>query len=253
MEKALALDFYGPEALRLAARPGYDALVLGSEFCERLLPSPREFAALRDLFPGRLALATPLLTDDGLDRVRELLRLGTAGGRRLEVVANDLGLLEVLRARLRGKVEVSCGRVLANRVRIMPREYARGFLARYGVARIEADDAGALARLKGLGPRISWHHPFRYATLTRFCPWEKRWALSCAHSCRGKTTPLSSPRVPETLWLRGPAYFVKGQGPRRDAARCVFTPPSAYRETSRSRIRTKRTPPVSASRRRKPQ
>ncbi|MFA6030841.1 MAG: hypothetical protein WC969_13365 [Elusimicrobiota bacterium] len=224
MEKAVALDFYGSEALRLAARPGYGTLVLGSEFCERLLPDAREFAAFRDLFPGRLALATPLLTDDGLDRVRELLRLGTAGGRRLEVVANDLGLLEVLRAGFRRGVEVSCGRVLANRVRIMPREYARGFLARYKVARIEADDAGALARLKALGPEISWHHPFRYATLTRFCPWEKRWAFACARSCRGKATPLSSPRVPETLWLRGPAYFVKGQGPRRDAARCVFTP-----------------------------
>ena len=135
MEEALALDNHDPEKLPAASLAGYGAFVLGSEFCGRLLPSQAEARALRSVFKGRLILATPMLTEADLADVKKLLKLlaGTKG--RLEVIANDLGLLEVLRASFSKKVEISCGRILAHRLKIMPGEYVREFLKRYRIAR----------------------------------------------------------------------------------------------------------------------
>jgi hypothetical protein len=140
------------------------------------------------------------------------------------VVANDLGLLEVLRSRFRGKVKVSCGRLLAHRVKIMPQAYAKEFLARYDIACFEIDDPSVVGRLEPYGLPFSWNYPFRYATMTRFCPWERHWASDCSYSCRGRLEPLKSIRVSKTLWLKGGAYFIRGQRPRKWAIRNVFTP-----------------------------
>lgn len=225
MDKAIAFDACGFKKGGRAPA-GFGTLVLGSEFCAGLLPSPAEAGAVSAAFPGKIVLATPLLTDDGLDKVRTLLRLNARSGRELEVIANDLGLLEVLRSSFRGKFKISCGRLLANRVKIMPEAFAGDFIARYGIARFEVDDPSVIRRLKPYGLGFSWHYPLRYATVTRFCPWENRWAYACARSCSGKTMPLKSPRVPKTLWLAGCAYFIKGQGPRKNMERNVFdTPP----------------------------
>lgn len=205
---------------------GFGAAVIGSEFCAGLLPSAAEAEAVMGAFGGKLLLATPLLTDDGLARTRAILGRLIRRGRDTEVIANDLGLLEVLRSSFRGKVKISCGRLLANRVKLMPEAFARDFVARYAIGMFEADDPAVMRRLKPYGLGFSWHYPLRYATITRFCPWENRWASSCSRSCAGKTMPLKSPRVPKTLWLSGCAYFIKGQGPRRGAARLVFDPPT---------------------------
>lgn len=223
MEKALALDAsLLKEPLKVPA--GYGAVVLGSEFCAGLLPAPEEALAAAAAFEGKLILATPLLTEAGLAAVKKILR-AFGGKRRLEVIANDLGLLEFLRGNCKGAVEISCGRILTHRVRIMPGEYAVKFLARYGVKTFEVDDASVLERLKLFGLALSWHYPFRYATVTRFCPWEDRWSSSCGKSCLGRMEPLTNPGLPVTLWRAGAAYFVRGQRSRAGMARNVFTPP----------------------------
>jgi hypothetical protein len=226
MEKALALETCRPEATRAIPR-SCQAVVIGSEFCSGLLPSASEAAALRRAFKGKILLATTLLTQAALEKVLALVKIIAACGP-AGVIANDLGLLEALRARRSG-LEVSCGRLLVHRVKIMPEAYAKAFLARYRVACFEVDDAAVLKRLEPYGLPVSWHYPFRYATVTRFCPWEERWAEACGRSCLGRARRLVSARVPKPLWLRGCAYFIKGQGPRRSAARNVYTPPASPR------------------------
>ncbi|MBI4350190.1 MAG: hypothetical protein HY550_02020 [Elusimicrobia bacterium] len=224
MEKALALD-----ASRLGDGPpkipaGYGAVMLGSEFCAGLLPSPEEAVSAAASFKGRLILATPMLTEAGLAAVKKILA-ALGGARGLEVIANDLGLLEYLRSGFRGRAAVSCGRILTHRVRIMPRDYAEKFLARYGIRTFEVDDAAVLKRLEPYGLALSWHYPFKYATVTRFCPWEERWASSCERSCLGRAERLRHPGLPVTLWRSGAAYFVRGQRSRKDLARNIYTPP----------------------------
>ncbi|MBI5745014.1 MAG: hypothetical protein HY952_10760 [Elusimicrobia bacterium] len=227
MEKALALEACRPEDVRAIPR-GCETVVIGSEFCAGLLPAAAEAAALRRAFKGKIVLATGLLTQAALEKALALVKAVSPGGR-AEVVANDLGLLEALRAR-RGAPPVRCGRILAHRVKIMPEEYAKKFLARYRVTGFELDDAGAMKRLAPYGLPFSWHYPFRYATVTRFCPWEKRWAESCSRACLGRARRYASPRVPAPLWLRGCAYFVKDRRPRPGVARLVYTPPAEDNE-----------------------
>lgn len=163
-------------ALKLRAKLTVSSLAL----CFNL-PAPEEALAAAAAFEGKLILAMPLLTEAGLAAVKKILR-AFGGKRRLEVIANDLGLMEFLRGNYKGAVEISCGRILTHRVRIMPGEYAEKFLARYGVKTFEVDDASVLERLKLFGLALSWHYPFRYATVTRFCPWEDRWSSSCGRS-----------------------------------------------------------------------
>lgn len=225
MRKVLALEPLADGSLPLGGPRRHDALMLGSEFCGRLLPSPAALASVRKRFKGPLILATPMLTQQGLEAVLGLVRSCAGERQGLEVVANDLGLLEALRSRFRGKVKVSCGRLLAHRIKIMPRAYAAKFLERYGITCFEIDDPSVVGRLKPYGLPFSWHYPFRYATTTRFCPWENHWASDCSFSCLGRMEPLTSVRVSKTLWLKGGAYFVRGQRPRKWAMRNVFTPP----------------------------
>jgi len=225
MREVLALDPLLPEKLRKHRPAAYDALMLGSEFCGRLLPPPATLAAVRREFSGPLILATPVLTQKDLKAALALIRACAGKKGRLEVVVNDLGLLEVLRSRFRGKVRVSCGRILAHRVKIMPKAYAKEFLKRYDIACFEIDDLKIVRRLEPYGLPFSWHYPFRYATTTRFCPWERHWASDCSYTCRGRMEQLKSPRVSKTLWLKDGAYFVRGQRPKKWAMRNVFTPP----------------------------
>ncbi|MCM2266138.1 MAG: hypothetical protein NDI60_00030 [Elusimicrobiales bacterium] len=227
MEKALALEACGPEDIR-AIPAGCKAVVIGSEFCSGLLPAPAQARALRQAFKGKIVLATTLLTQAALEKAIALVKIISTGGP-AGVIANDLGLLEALRARKKSP-PVNCGRILAHRVKIMPEAYAKDFLARYRIAGFEADDAAILKRLEPYGLPFSWHYPFRYATVTRFCPWENRWAEGCGRSCLGRARKLTSPRLPGPLWLRGCAYFVKGNAPRRGSARSVYTPPAAKNE-----------------------
>jgi len=224
MEKALALDASVLKKRPLKVPAGCGAVVLGSEFCAGLLPSPQEVLDVMAAFKGRIILATPMLTEAGLAAVKKIL-LAAGKSRRLEVIANDLGLLELLRARFKGKAAVSCGRILTHRVRIMPQAYAEKFLARYGIRTFEVDDASIIKRLEPYGLALSWHYPFKYATVTRFCPWEERWASACGKSCLGRTAPLTHPGLPVTLWRIGSAYFVRGQRGRAGVERNIFTPP----------------------------
>lgn len=224
MRRVLALDAYGDEDLSRHRPRAYDAVMVGSEFCNRLLPSPAELFAVRRVCRGPLILATPVLPQADLEAVRKLLGLSAEKGAISEVVVNDLGLLELLRARFRGKAKISCGRILCHRLKIMPPAYANEFLSRYDISSFEIDDADAVKRLTPYGRLLSWHYPFRYATVTRFCPWERHWSGRCAYSCRGRVLPLRSLRVPKTLWLKGGGYFVRGQRPKRDAWRNVYTP-----------------------------
>lgn len=222
MEKALALDSYDVKSLPQSRLAAYDALAIGSEFCAQLLPSPADMTALRGVFRGKIVLATPLLPESGIKAVRKILNLCSVKKAALEVIANDLGLLEILRSEFRGVAKVSCGRILAYCVEIMPESYGRKFLERYSITGFEVDNPHILKRLAPYGLSFSWHYPFRFSAVTRFCPWEKRWAADCSHSCRGRIEPLKNLNIPKTLWLKGPGYFVRGQGPRKGIWRNVY-------------------------------
>ncbi|OGR51613.1 MAG: hypothetical protein A2049_09925 [Elusimicrobia bacterium GWA2_62_23] len=218
IERALQLS---APALRAAAPGAFKKaglLYLGDEFCQNLVPSPEDFALALAKFPGRVALVTPLLTDAAFDSVEEIIKAQSSPRRRLEVVVNDLGLLHTLKTRYARRVLVSLGRVFAHRVKVMPRSFAAGFLKKHNVKRVELDDPALLPRFEGLGLKVSFHTPFRYVSVTRFCPWERHWPAGCGYACEGRVKELEHPRLPAPLLLKGQAYGLKTGAPPRHPA-----------------------------------
>jgi len=76
------------------------ALYFGSEFCETLLPDPKQAEGFCDC-AGEAGiepvLLTPVVTSQGLEAVHQLLKRLTGGGRRPAVAFNDWGVLDLLR------------------------------------------------------------------------------------------------------------------------------------------------------------
>ncbi len=82
---------------------------LGNEFCERLLPTPSELLQVQQQAQQLeldFCLVTPMLTDAGFKRLDALLPLLAEGA---EVVINDWGTLQQLRADYPGLVPVLGG------------------------------------------------------------------------------------------------------------------------------------------------
>lgn len=181
------------DALRLAppasagglAKRAVARLHFGSEFCERLIPSPTVLKRVIGLAGAgglALTLATPSVSDAGLARLRRLFRQLPDGA---EVVVNDYGVLRLL-ARAFPALEPVAGRQLCKMIkdpRLPTEQWARlnpsgldapvfaDLLGRFGVRRIEAD-VPPFARptdLRAGGLALSVHAPFGYAVRGRVC------------------------------------------------------------------------------------
>lgn len=214
--------------LDLAAARGVRAglVYLGSEFCENLLPKPAQFRKAAAPPGRRVVLVTPFLTEPSLKAVERLIQSRPAGSGRLELVANDLGLVRLAAKKYRGRVALSLGRVLAGLLRNSPDDFIERFIAEHGVERVEADRPDIAARWARFGLPVSFHAPYAAAGLTRFCPWERRWTGGrCRFSCRRGPRALKSRLLPEPLYLSTAGYFTAGEKPGgRNIDRLVYDP-----------------------------
>lgn len=195
--------------------PACDRLYLGSEFCAWRLPDERgvgEALAAAAARGAGFSLVTPFLDEPGLDRTLELVRC-LPEEPAIEVVANDLGLVESLRAKGWGGTVVA-GRLLTRQRRgpgfqtcgTVPPEAAEALrgsaldspafvdllASSYGVRRFELDDLvqGVAVPVLPAGVSLSLYRPYLLVTATRNCPWVfdgKSWERrrGCARPCRG--------------------------------------------------------------------
>ena len=193
----------------------YDRLYLGSEFCVWRLPGERELRDALAAAAGRgigFSLVTPFLDEPGLARTLDLVRALPADPS-TEVVANDLGLVESLRA-AGWQGTVVAGRLLTRQRRgpgfqsfgdIPPAAVAalRGSAldapafvellgSAYGVMRFELDDLvqGIAVPPLPAGVSLSLYRPYLLVTVTRNCPWTfdgQTWGRGhgCSRPCRG--------------------------------------------------------------------
>jgi hypothetical protein len=177
----------------------------GNEFCEQLLPARRELARVIEVARAAdlaVTLATPLVSDRGLDRIGRLLPLLPEGS---EVVVNDLGVLRLTAREFPG-VEPVAGRQLYKMVkdprlpsarwaRLNPpgagRSALRGLLGRCGVRRLEID-VPPYAQPTDFHPDglpLSVHAPYGYVVKGRVCRLgslhlEDAEKFAAAHPCR---------------------------------------------------------------------
>ena len=183
-------------AARLKGQP-FVRLYFGQEFCERLLPTPREleralaFACQRGM---AFTLVTPYVTDVGIEAVRQLLNVLRVQQPAAEVVFNDWGVLLLLSEEF-PDLEPVAGRVI-DKMKRDPRFSARDYevffspegrkmlmtsnitatsyrelLNRYGVRRVELDPVlqGFDFDLRPVNLKASVYLPYGFATTGRIC------------------------------------------------------------------------------------
>lgn len=189
-----------------------DLIYLGSEFCQNLLPGPEQFGRALKIFKKPVVLATPFLTDSSFPAIEAIIREYGTRKNRLEIVANDLGLIHLVAERYASKARISLGRVLGDFLKSAPDVFLEKFLAANGINRIEADSAEVLSRYSAFkGLSFTSHVPYAHVSVTRYCPWEEHWTgEKCGYSCLGKSKELTDARLRMPLLLMNCGYFVDG-------------------------------------------
>lgn len=160
-------------------------IYLGNEFCERLIPTPKELEQVQ-LWAGQqaldLTLVTPMVTDAGLRRLDILLPRLPDGS---EVVINDWGVLLRLRTDYPSLVPV-LGRMLNKMIkdprlpseqwtRLQPHSsqsvHFQSFLERFAIGRLEMD-VPPFARTEQFQTAplaLGVHLPYGYTVKGRMC------------------------------------------------------------------------------------
>ena len=229
----------------------FTRLYFGNEFCEELIPDLEElktsinFAAKNNI---DFTLVTPYVTNKGIDRLIPLFEEISdfeTGGKVIEVVFNDWGILRLLRRNYK-KLSPVMGRLL-NKMKRGPRfmlvidylpqdtvEYYQstnmdipelaGFLKKNHVGRVELDNLlqDINFNFSSTGIETSLYLPFAYVTTTRFClanscdipeKLEHVGIYPCRRECQKYTFTLKTPAMPVLLLRKGNTIFFKNEIP----------------------------------------
>ncbi|HUT84205.1 MAG TPA: hypothetical protein VMX95_06115 [Thermodesulfobacteriota bacterium] len=221
----------------------FSRLYFGIEFCERLIPT---VDALEEVFnfvdeQGKdLALVTPYVTEDGLEKVEKLLVMLAEAKPGSEVVFNDWGVFQVMDEKYPDLIPV-LGRLL-NKMKRGPRllnvldkipeesvtyyrspsitiPEIRDFLLKKGIGRVEFDNLLQGIDLERTGDEIrkSLYLPFAYITTTRLCLTalcdqpdrvKEVGILPCGHECQRYTFCLKNPIMIANLIRKGNTIFL---------------------------------------------
>jgi hypothetical protein len=224
----------------------YSRIYFGNEFCERLIPTEKEFGSVLDFVKNnhlRFTLLTPYVTNAGLEKLEVLLALLASRAEPCEVVFNDWGVLESIN-RSSTYLQPVMGRLLNKMKRgprlmhfldLVPKEtvdYFRTcslempafqkFLIENRVRRAELDNLlqGIDLDLSGSGITLSLYVPYAYVTTTRLClanqgeepEWEEKIGIvPCSHECRKYTFKLTHPVLPVALIGKGNTKFFRNE------------------------------------------
>jgi hypothetical protein len=221
--------------------PDFKRVHFGVEFCERLLPTGNELRETHAEVAGRglaFTFVTPYVTEDGLQKVRELLKLLPDG---TEVVFNDWGVFRLLHEQFPQLVPV-LGRLLTkikrgpriiNFIDRLPKDaldhlrstnlgVARytDFLRASSICRAELDNPLQGLNLDGVPKelQLSLHIPFAYVSTTRFCltancdvPEKKGFigVFPCGKECKRYTFFLDNAAMTTMLIRKGNTIFFR--------------------------------------------
>jgi hypothetical protein len=206
----------------------FGRLYLGDEFCHHLIPTLLDLETALTWCQERgvpLTLATPPVTDDGLQDLRPLfMRLQSAPG--AEVVANDWGTLRVLQREFPQLGRV-LGRTLRRQIKDPRAEQAaatgamtdgyQALLTKLGVTMISADrlpdDPTTLP--------LAMHLPYEFVTTGRICsisgvpfPDHKKFLVdfSCPKPCRDFYLDLQDASVQGSMRQKGNTLYAHNGG-----------------------------------------
>lgn len=220
-ERALSVTPPEVRGLRAKDLAGYGRVYLGSEFCQNLLPSLDDVLALKDKGAAGLTVLTPLLTaaplKSFLRTFGRILRVFPGA----ELSLNDLGLMREVNRAYGGSVPLLLARPVSMDFIRMDERFLERFFAGNNLSWLETDEPDRAADFAARGIKLSFHYPFKYLAMTRYCPFEKG---ACARACAGRTLKIrQTPPYSGYFFLRNNFYFsVNRTVPSRGIGRTVF-------------------------------
>lgn len=221
----------------------YSRLYFGVEFCESLIPTIEDLEQVLSFISKKglsLTLVTPYLTDNGIGKLKPLIKFLIDEQLDSEIVVNDWGLLRLLKKEYRDSdFELALGRLLTKqkkdpRILNLTGKIPQGaiehfmmsnvdvpilvnFLMNKGIRHVELDNL--FQGLSRQNPQIkgSLYIPFVYVTTTKLCLanlGEKKSASlrvvsTCNKECQKYTFKLQHTRMPVDLFLKGNTIFFK--------------------------------------------
>ncbi len=217
-----------PPALEASADDSkrYARVYLGSETCEWLLPNVEEIERALQTWRG-VTILTPPVTKLGLARIQRILARFASHPTPLEVVANDFGVLELLRSKASFTPVV--GRILSKNFLDVSHGDTMGVTTgkaldfirtRYRVTRLEWTNYPRKLTFPGddvLAPfSLSMYYPWQNLTTSRQCvfrfhgvsPTSRVDRIGCERRCVGRAFRLRYPgMVEEALLLKGNTVY----------------------------------------------
>jgi hypothetical protein len=235
IEKAADLKFWQPKFRRL---------YFGAEFCQRLIPSPRQlkkvlqFCRVKNI---EFSLVTPLVTNEGLTKLKSLFKIISQFEGEKEVVVNDWGLLRFLTNNY-PIFSLVLGRLLNKQKRDprikqfwpkWPREakkyfklalgeslFTTGLFKSFKLNRIELDNLLQGIKRQNFQPKASLYYPFVYLSTTRYCltamafsqeSFKRKTSFFCNKDCRKHRFFFTSEDMPVKIYLIGNTQFIKNE------------------------------------------
>jgi len=241
-ESALLLN---NNALQQEISPEVGRLYIGDEFCERLIPSNSAIEGIRNhnnISSRFLTLVTPSLTNDGMQRLSQLLDLIVKTNINLkEVVINDWGVLKLLR-NYEARFKIILGRILVSRYlsifhsQDLMRNYARNrkkinffclfpesfldFLKKENISGLEFNSYQHLSvtykQISEYGFRAHIYYPFQYLTNSRYCncingftSYFRSAIAGCNYDCKNSRAIMTNNDFPRRIFIKGNTYFTR--------------------------------------------
>lgn len=235
IEQAADLKFWQPKFKRL---------YFGTEFCQRLIPSSYqlkkalEFCRVKNI---EFSLVTPLVTNEGLARLKPLFKIISELDGEKEVVVNDWGLLRFLTNNY-SFFGLVLGRLLNKQKRDprikqfwpkWPQEAKKYFKLALGESlftaslsksfklnRIELDNLLQGIERQNFQLKASLYYPFVYLSTTRYCltamafsqePFKRKTSFFCEKNCRKHCFFFTSDDMPVRIYLIGNTQFIKNK------------------------------------------
>lgn len=214
-------------------RRQYSRVYCGSEFCERLLPSPSEIENILSYCKKnkiRFSLVTPWCTDAGTERIKKIIaRLP----KNTEIIFNDWGVFEAIktcqfrpvigRLLIYAKRDPRLNSVLSKREKeIVQTSTLNGslfqdFLIKNGIHRAELDNIPQGYNFKMFEKiKLSLHLPYVYTTTSRKCLFANLKKLkinkkinisSCSRQCLEQMITADIPDCSRRIILKGNSQF----------------------------------------------
>ncbi|MBP7795753.1 MAG: hypothetical protein KA059_03125 [Elusimicrobiales bacterium] len=210
MEKTISITPYQSRTFDIKSLKKYDSIYIGSDFCENKIPSTNDIKRLAKIFKGKIIPVFPILSEKAINRAAKLVDMITSVKNVEEIVANDWGLMNMIKKKYSHRFKLILGRLIMWEISDINKEFFNNFFKEYNISSVDIDNPILLKKLEGYGGKINFLNPLQFKAVTRFCPYMKNFTSElCTQECEkyGFIKLENKKAFCKDIYLFSTAYF----------------------------------------------